>query len=452
MQIRNQTAGKRAVALILCAVMVVALLPPSAKAAKAAATVSNPRTTDGVSTWDCIYFGNYWQDDTNGDGTANQEDQKQPIKWRVLSVTGDEALVVADQALDCQPYNETYKSVTWETCTLRSWLNSTFLNAAFDTDEKSAIWTTTVVNEDNISFGTEGGNDTSDQIFLLSQNEVKNRGYGFYSDYYAESEARQCKASAYAVENGCWTSSDGYAGNCEWWLRSPGDFARRVAYVTYGGWGTDYKFVDFGRDSVRPALNINLSSSSWNYAGTVSANVEKGSGEAPTASAKPITVPTTKPAASIKPAASAKPTTVPTTKPTASTKPAPAPTTTAQQVPNILPSQTPAEASVLAADRRSSDGKTTGTSLKKVTSFQAKALKKALKLTWKKVSGASGYEIQYSLNKNFKKAKKLTIKKASVKTKTIKRLKKKKKYYIRIRAYTKKGKGAWSTLSKRTKS
>ena len=165
-------------------------------------------------------------------------------------------------------------------------------------------------------------------------------------------------------------------------------------------------------------------------------------------------MPTPAATASAKPAASAKPTTVPTTKPAASatTKPAPAPTTTAQQVPNILPSQTPAEASVPAADHRSSDGKKTGTSLKKVTSFQAKALKKALKLTWKKVSGASGYEIQYSLNKNFKKAKKLTIKKASVKTKTIKRLKKKKKYYIRIRAYTKKGKGAWSTLSKRTKS
>ena len=40
----------------------------------------------GFTTWDCIYFGNYWQEDTNGDGKANQSDAKTPIKWRVLSV------------------------------------------------------------------------------------------------------------------------------------------------------------------------------------------------------------------------------------------------------------------------------------------------------------------------------------------------------------------------------
>ena len=57
-----------------------------------------------------------------------------------------------------------------------------------------------------------------------------------------------------------------------------------------------------------------------------------------------------------------------------------------------------------------------------------------------------------SQNPDGKRAKKLIIKKESVKTKTIKRLKKNKKYYIRIRAYTKKGRGDWSTISKRTKS
>lgn len=93
--------------------------------------------------------------------------------------------------------------------------------------------------------------------------------------------------------------------------------------------------------------------------------------------------------------------------------------------------------------------------LKKVTAFKAKALKKALKLTWKKAAGASGYEIQYSLNKNFKKAKKITIKKASVKTRTIKGLKKNKKYYIWIRATMRKGKrkinGPWGKTAKKTK-
>ena len=82
-------------------------------------------------------------------------------------------------------------------------------------------------------------------------------------------------------------------------------------------------------------------------------------------------------------------------------------------------------------------------------------MKKALKLTWRKAPGASGYEIQYSLNKNFKKAKKITIKKAALRTKTIKGLKKNKKYYIRIRATIRKGQrkasGPWVKIVKKTK-
>lgn len=148
MKMYSRTARKKLMALILCAVMVITMLPPNTRVSQAATSVSNPRTTNGVSTWDCIYFGNYYQSNSS---------TKEPIKWRVLSVKGNEAFVVADMALDCKPYNETEEDVTWETCTLRQWLNSTFLDAAFDAEEQSAIKTTTVVNEDNISFGTAGG-------------------------------------------------------------------------------------------------------------------------------------------------------------------------------------------------------------------------------------------------------------------------------------------------------
>lgn len=285
MKMYSRTAGKKLMALILCAVMVITMLPPGAKVSQAAATVSNPRTANGVSTWDCIYFGNYYQSNSS---------TKEPIKWRVLSVKGNEAFVVADKALDCQPYNKTCEDVTWETCTLRKWLNNTFLDAAFDAEEQSAIKTTNVVNEDNIDWGTEGGNATSDQIFLLSQNEVRNPKYGFNSEYKTISETRQCKASAYAVANNCWTASiDGYAGNCYWWLRSPGVYFIVPARVNFVGWSDDLDDdgeIDVLEDiyGVRPALNLNLSSSSWKYAGTVSANVGEGSGENPSATKKPV--------------------------------------------------------------------------------------------------------------------------------------------------------------------
>ena len=70
------------------------------------------------------------------------------------------------------------------------------------------------------------------------------------------------------------------------------------------------------------------------------------------------------------------------------------------------------------------------TSISKVT-----AKKKAFNVKWKKASGVTGYEIQYSTKKNMKNAKKVKIKKASSTSKTIKKLKAKKKYYVRIRTY-----------------
>lgn len=85
----------------------------------------------------------------------------------------------------------------------------------------------------------------------------------------------------------------------------------------------------------------------------------------------------------------------------------------------------------------------------KVTGVKVKKNgKKKIKITWKKVKNVKGYQIQYALNKKFKKAKTVTIKKASVTKKIIKKLKSKKNYYVRVRAYTtKSGKklyGIWS--------
>ncbi len=91
---------------------------------------------------------------------------------------------------------------------------------------------------------------------------------------------------------------------------------------------------------------------------------------------------------------------------------------------------------------------------KKMSIKGVTAAKKSLKVTWKKDSKATGYEIQCSLTKNFKKVAAkadVTVKKTSA---TLKKLKKGKKYYVRIRAYktaTVNGKktkltGAWSKV------
>ncbi len=229
---------KRQVALLVISVFLIGLLPVrNGAASKAAATpastaggtartgygLKNPRTnSDGMTTWDCVWFGSYWQEDTNGDGKADKNDAKQPVKWRVLSVDGDDAFLLADKSLDCQRYHDTEKDVTWETCTIRSWLNGygaeanqegkdysrdNFLDNAFTPAEQSAIWTTYVPNNnDNAHYPTEGGNDTWDKVYLLSLAEVMNPVYGFSPNDLKEDENRRAKNTEYAKGQGAWTN------------------------------------------------------------------------------------------------------------------------------------------------------------------------------------------------------------------------------------------------------
>ena len=87
---------------------------------------------------------------------------------------------------------------------------------------------------------------------------------------------------------------------------------------------------------------------------------------------------------------------------------------------------------------------------KKAKIKKVKGYKKALEVSYSKVSGASGYQIQVATDKKFKKNKKtVTAKKSKTKVK-ISKLKKKKKYYVRVRAYKsvsgKKVYGAWSKV------
>ena len=241
--------------------------------------------TEGVTTWNCVYFGNYKQ---------SASFDKKPIEWRVLSVSGNDAFVVADQVLDCKLYNdqvvektdsdeETYTdcSCTWETCTLRDWLNGTntytgdntaFINTAFTDEERNAIIETNVVNDDNPSYNTEGGNNTTDKIYLLSIGEASNTSYGFDGTFDEESKTRQARGTDYAYINGAYRITDTiYAGNCYWWLRSPGDNNRNAMDVNDGGRGDDHgNNISRGDYAVRPALHVNISSSSVKAAGTVS--------------------------------------------------------------------------------------------------------------------------------------------------------------------------------------
>ncbi len=198
-------------------------------------------------------FGSYEQDNDTSNG-------KEPIEWIILDKREDGSLVLLSKyALDCKPYNTKYTDVTWETCTLRKWLNEDFYNAAFSAREQARIVPVTLENGSNPKYGTKGGNATQDRVWLLSINEVtdaysKDKVYGCFTD----DASRRCAPTKYAVAQGSYQNSaytvDG-VGACWWWLRSPGGDSRYAAYVGYVGIVSYYGLgVSYGDRGVRPVV------------------------------------------------------------------------------------------------------------------------------------------------------------------------------------------------------
>lgn len=185
--------------------------------------------TQPLQIGDVIPFGAYKPYGISGDAET--------IEWRVLDVQGDKALLLSRDALDSQPYNETYGKTTWESCFLHDWLNGTFLNTAFTTEEKTAI------------VSAERNDDSQDTVFLLSYEEADR--------YFRNEEDRICKPTDYVasmngktreIEDGCavW-----------WWLRTMAEDGYQAFYVNFEGkCYTNVVANDYL--SVRPALWIDL--------------------------------------------------------------------------------------------------------------------------------------------------------------------------------------------------
>ena len=203
-----------------------------------------------------VTFGEYPQ-------TAAGEDMT-PIEWLILARYGNKALLISRYGLDAQPYNTDFTDVTWETCTLRTWLNGTFYNKAFSSAEQAAILTTDVDNSKNQCYSgwsTNGGKNTQDKVFLLSYAEA-NKYFGVTYNNSSNTKSRVAP-TAYAIaqgagKNSSYKTADGI--DAGWWrLRSPGVSQYDAAYVSTDG-SLYANRVNVGSGSVRPALWVNLES------------------------------------------------------------------------------------------------------------------------------------------------------------------------------------------------
>lgn len=140
-----------------------------------------------------IVFGNYKQSNTSS---------KEPVSWYVVATEGDKCLLVSKDILDYQPFNDTVtaQATTWEESSLREWLNETFYEEAFSTEEQKNILATTV--QDYEADGKLGGK-TKDKVFLLNYDEAWK--------YFPTDEDRRAELTVYGQ------AQKKISGN-SWWL------------------------------------------------------------------------------------------------------------------------------------------------------------------------------------------------------------------------------------------
>lgn len=186
-----------------------------------------------------VTFGRYPQ---------NNGDTPDPIEWLVLDKDDDTALLISRFCIDCKPFHPKPVAILWSDCDLRKWLNDDFLNQAFTFDEQRRIAVSNIYTGDNLEYGTKGCGETFDQVFCLSIEEAY--------EYFASNDERKCQPTIYAVSHNVWK---GHAGNCFFWLRSPGSIAGDAAGVlSRGAVASDGNGVNLDGNVVRPALRIIL--------------------------------------------------------------------------------------------------------------------------------------------------------------------------------------------------
>ena len=161
--------------------------------------------------------------------------------WRVLDIKPGKALIISmEDILWGIPYHVRFEGVIWANCSLRAYMNNEFYNSDdFTAIDRSRIALTVLQNPANPVYGTNGGGDTVDRIFLLSIAEAQ--------QYFKDDADRVCKNSNNAPIG--------------WTLRTPGREHNRVSYVSRSG-GINFDGVQTGvitsTASIRPALWLNL--------------------------------------------------------------------------------------------------------------------------------------------------------------------------------------------------
>ena len=189
-----------------------------------------------------VFWGSYEQDNDVSNG-------KEDIEWIILKKEDNKVLLLSKFALDYMNFSNA-KITSWDSCSLRRWLNGTFCGEAFNNSERERIIASNADNDtDTLPFTTYSYNETIDKVFLLSVKDTYK--------YLGQPETYKCKATAYCASKSAEVVDNGY---CNWWLRTSHYVLRytQIAFIDQNGSiNTDGNESDT-EYAIRPAMWVSL--------------------------------------------------------------------------------------------------------------------------------------------------------------------------------------------------
>jgi hypothetical protein len=190
---------------------------------------------------DIVIFGNYEQDNDESNG-------KEAVEWVVLEKSGSSLLLISRYALDGRVYDESYLGgITWETCSLRRWLNNSFFNEVFTQTEQMRIEESTVETVVSSESGNLYSGESKDRVFIISKEEA---------EQYLTDELKKCEATAYAAEQDVYISK--YNGYCRWWTRTSVSGHNMASFIDSEGSLDSGQSSTYTSNAVRPVIRISI--------------------------------------------------------------------------------------------------------------------------------------------------------------------------------------------------
>jgi hypothetical protein len=151
-------------------------------------------------------------------------------KWRVLDIQNNRALIITEEIVEQRPYHDSYVGITWAECELRKYLNGEFYDK-FTKNDKAKIMPAVNKNLDNQWYGTNGGEETKDNIFLLSIEEAVCKYFGDSNNNLLNPSKKQRYWFQRKDENNSKRCAQFKKHTTWYWLRSPGRVNKKAVYI-----------------------------------------------------------------------------------------------------------------------------------------------------------------------------------------------------------------------------